>query len=200
MTESEPSYADWPKLYTPIGDWDGIYAQGPWFDWPAEVPHHAIVAGFATKLVGRGSLLDAGCGDGGLIEYLDLARFGYVGFDRSAAAISRARQRPGNPNVAQSTFDDFRPASDRKFEIVVFNESLQFAADPFAVLERFRSFLTANGIVVVSLFQAKEELGNGRLLARLLERECATARFRLLELAEGRNLLRDLTWRIFVLK
>jgi len=199
MTEPELSYADWPKLHTPIADWDGIYAQGAWFDWPAEVPHHAIIAGFAARLVGRGALLDAGCGDGGLIEYLDPSRFAYFGFDSSAVAIERARQRPGKPNVSHRGFDEFQPASDRKFDVIVFNESLQFAADPFAVIDRFRSFRSANGIIIASLFQTKDGPANGTLLARLLEQECATGRFRLLELAEGRNLLRDLTWRIFVL-
>jgi 2-polyprenyl-3-methyl-5-hydroxy-6-metoxy-1,4-benzoquinol methylase len=199
MAEPEFSYADWPRLRTPIADWDGIYAQGAWFDWPAEVPHHAIIAGFAARLGGRGALLDAGCGDGGLIEYLDPSRFEYFGFDGSAAAIDRARQRPGKPNVAHCTFDEFEPPPRRTFDVVVFNESLQFAADPFAVIDRFRSFLRANGIIIASLFQAKDGPANGVLLARLLEQECATGRFRLLELAEGRNLLRDLTWRIFVL-
>ena len=199
MAEPELSYADWPKLRTPIADWDGLYADGPWFDWPAEVPHHAIVAGFAMRLLGRGALLDAGCGDGGLIDYLDLGRLDYSGFDGSAAAIARARQRPGKPNVVHCTFDEFEPASDRQFDVIVFNESLQFAADPFAVIDRFRSFLRTHGIIVVSLFQAKEGPANGTLLARLLEHACETGRFRLLELAEGRNILRDLTWRIFAL-
>jgi 2-polyprenyl-3-methyl-5-hydroxy-6-metoxy-1,4-benzoquinol methylase len=200
MAEPELSYADWPRLRTPIADWDGIYAQGAWFDWPAEVPHHAIIAGFAARLVGRGTLLDAGCGDGGLIEYLDLSRFEYFGFDGSGAAIERARERPGRPNVVHRTFDQFEPASGHTFDVVVFNESLQFAADPFGIVDRFRSFLSARGVIVVSLFQAKDGPANGVLLARLLQQECATGRFSLLELAEGRNLLRDLTWRIFALK
>lgn len=201
MVEPEPSYSDWLKLRPSAIDWERIY-EGPWsnLSGPSELPHHAIVAAFATKLIGGGALLDAGCGDGGLIDYLDLARFAYFGFDRSATATGRARQRHAGAKIAHCTFDEFAPTRDQKFDVVVFNESLQYVDQPFAVIDRFRSFLTPEGIVVVSLFQAKKEAARGVLLARLLHHECVTGRYRLLELAEARNVPRELVWRIFVLK
>lgn len=183
-------------------DWERMYRDGSWshLTGVAECPHHAVVAGYARKIVGAGRLLDAGCGEGGLLEYLDQAALDYVGFDLSPTAVDGARKRLARGRLTVCGFDEFAAAAD-SFDAIVFNESLQMHPAPLQLLDRFRAFLTARGVFIVSLFQdADLATAPGRLAAAALRQACDAGRYTLLELAEARNVRAQLLWRIFVLR
>lgn len=179
--------------------WEAEWSSGAWdrLDDIAELPHHGVVAGFVARLIGTGRLLDAGCGAGSLADYLNLDRIEYLGFDISASAVERANDRLTRGRALQSSFDQFEPPDEAAFDCIVFNESLQCTVLPLDTLDKFRSYLTQRGIMIVSLFQSNKK--EGAVLAELLRDACDRGRFRLLDCAEASSLSNDLTWRIFVL-
>ncbi len=72
----EDSYERWRHTYRTV-DWEEAYASGRW-DYLAdigELPRYGIVAEYLHKLIGRGRLLDAGCGEAIPVDYLDVGRF-----------------------------------------------------------------------------------------------------------------------------
>ena len=70
-------------------NWDQTFREGKWeyLHSIAETPRYAAVAGYVHKLLRRGNLLDAGCGEGLLVDYLDINRIRYTGFDLSPISV-----------------------------------------------------------------------------------------------------------------
>jgi SAM-dependent methyltransferase len=99
--------------------------------------------------IGSLSLLDVGCGDGGIVPYLDRTRIArYLGIDVSPEMIALGRRRHPSENFVVGCFpddlldtgrDDQQPGGG--FDCVLFNGSLQFFADPKAALSQAQSLL-----------------------------------------------------------
>src|SRR4051812_17435448 len=66
------------------------------------------------------SVLDIGCGTGGIVSYLP-SHIDYHGFDRNAAYIEKARRRYPRENVAFycEEFDGELRGQSRKFDLVL---------------------------------------------------------------------------------
>lgn len=106
------------------------------------------------------SLLDVGCGDGGIVPYLDRKRITrYLGIDVSPEMIALGRRRHPNENFVVGCFpDDLLTAHDQNrdtssqaphaetFDCVLFNGSLQFFADPKVALAQAKSMLSPTGV------------------------------------------------------
>jgi SAM-dependent methyltransferase len=92
---STPSADDWKSRYTPIADWDRMFADGRWdyLDSPSEAPRYAVIAGYIHRRPDAACVLDVGCGSGLLYRYLDQSRVTYRGIDVSPTAIGQARER-----------------------------------------------------------------------------------------------------------
>ena len=106
----EDSYERWRHTYRTV-DWEETYASGRW-DYLAdigELPRYGIVAGDVHKLIVRGRLLDAGCGEAILVDYLDVGRFEYTGFDLSPTAIGRAHSRLRGGTAFVGNIEEFEP-------------------------------------------------------------------------------------------
>jgi len=194
--------SEWIALARPPADYDGGFRAGAWqhLTGPAHIVKHGVVAGYLHKLVGRGSILDAGCGEGVLCDYLDVSRFEYVAFDNSHTAVERARASVKTGTFYSCDLDKFRPPPGTAFAAVIFNESLQESRNPFATLDRYRTFLTAKGVIIVSLFENPNVTANGPLLIRLLTSACSAGRYNLLERADAVSITHSFTWRFFVLR
>lgn len=142
----------------PRDDWNTEYSAGSW-DYLEGLPersHHLVILGYIARLRAGRRVLDVGCGTGILLElgrHFPLSE--YVGVDTSQVAIARARERfRSNPAAFPVRFEvaDFEHfASTDRYDAIVFNESLTYARDPVAVLERFRSLLVPGGVFVISL-------------------------------------------------
>src|SRR5215218_992854 len=97
----------------------------------AELPRHLLVAGLARHYAPGGTILDIGCGTGGLTVPLRHVFAGrtldYVGLDLSTSALEQAEARRGEPEAegggaggvrfVQADFDEYVP--DRRYDAVI---------------------------------------------------------------------------------
>lgn len=183
-------------------DWEETFRQHAW-DYLAgigETPRYSVVAGYIHKLMRRGHILDAGCGEGVLIDYLDLSRIEYTGFDLSPTAIDRARQRYDVVNLVSSPIETFIPPENEQYDIIVFNEVLSQVEHPIKELDRFSTFLKPGGHVIISLFQSPRPEASGAVATRMLEAEIAARRIAPVAAAEVLNCDTGLRWKIYCLR
>ena len=141
-----------PRVLSP-GAWDQEYSDGKWefLHQLAEEAHHLVIASYVSRLKRSESILDVGCGEGNLNPVL--RRFGYgryVGIDTSGVAIAAA-QRHADPSTHFATVPGDDYATPDRFDAIIFNETLYYFADPVKTIEHFASFLTKDGIFVMSL-------------------------------------------------
>jgi SAM-dependent methyltransferase len=95
------------------------------------------------------AVLDAGCGTGGLLARLDVAR-GALGVDADAAACVRAAAKSGRPVCAGSI--DALPFADAAFAAIVSADVLcHRGVDERRALEQFHRCLDTGGILVLNL-------------------------------------------------
>ena len=133
--------------------WDSQYQQGEWDRLGSidELAHYMVIVGYVRYLFESPSILDVGCGSGRLAQLLSPVPFeNYLGVDISSAAIDKACAL----EVSKSKFEtaDLETWSpDRKFDAIVFNESLYYARRPVDVLLRYFDSLAADGALIVSL-------------------------------------------------
>jgi 2-polyprenyl-3-methyl-5-hydroxy-6-metoxy-1,4-benzoquinol methylase len=182
-------------------DWEETFRQHRW-DYLAEIgetPRYSAVAGYIHKLVRRGRILDAGCGEGVLIDYLDPSRIEYTGFDLSPTAIDRARQRYCVGNLCSCPIETFIPPENERYDVIVFNEVLSQVEHPIEEIDRFSTFLKPRGHVIISLFQSPRPEARGVFVTRMLETEIAARRITPVAAAEVLNCETGLRWRVYCL-
>jgi 2-polyprenyl-3-methyl-5-hydroxy-6-metoxy-1,4-benzoquinol methylase len=201
MIDDLDSYEAWQSSFKQSDNWDETYRRGQWdyLDGVGEIPRYAVSAGYIHKLLTHGHVLDAGGGEAILSQYLDLDRFRYTGFDISPTAVERARNRLRRGTVFVSSIDAFAAPPGVRYAAVVFSESLQHTEMPLESLDRYRDFLTPEGIIVVSLFKPDDQ-GKGSRLARLIAAECENGRYSLVDRSAAVSVSHNLTWEILVLR
>lgn len=138
------------------GDWQGLAAaeQGPRY------------AAIARMLEGSLSILDVGCGEGVLLDWL--AGHNYIGIDRSVAAVISGRTLRPSATLINCSATDFQPKS--KVDAVVFNEMLYYVADPVGMVRRFSAHLRPGGRVVCSIYRKAGRPSWRQGLAHALDR------------------------------
>jgi SAM-dependent methyltransferase len=112
------------------------------------------------KYVGRGSILDLGCGPGNTATELASPYESYVGVDISEVALEKARKkteetgRTGRNHFACSDFLSYDPG--RRFNVILFRESMYHIplGKVQTILDRYSQFLTEDGVFVVRLYLA----------------------------------------------
>ncbi|MEI7445062.1 MAG: class I SAM-dependent methyltransferase [Burkholderiales bacterium] len=132
---------------------------------------------------GRGRLLDAGCGTGGLLARLRArpASGPVVGLDAFGPAAARARSKSGAPVVVASI--DALPFQDAAFDAIVSADVLcHRSVDPARALDEARRCLSPGGVLVLNLPAF-------RWLASYHDRQVHSARR--FDRTEVRALLRD---------
>ena len=115
----------------------------------------------------HGPMLDLGCGDGLLWKrYRPLSDSLLIGVDYSDTAVAKAKALAiPNTEFRAGDYRNFEPG--RRLAAVVFNESL-YSIDAFIqAVVKAESFLSEDGVVVVSMF---DTLVTRRIWKRLLER------------------------------
>jgi 2-polyprenyl-3-methyl-5-hydroxy-6-metoxy-1,4-benzoquinol methylase len=137
-------------------EWDEQYRSGAWNYLRSieQGPRYAIISSWIKFLVNpRGSVLDIGCGEGLLLEWLDEA-VTYNGVDWSTVAIERARD--SHKGEGQRTFhcasaEEFFPSCQQKFDCIVFNEVLYCCAEPLRLMVNYERLLKSNGYFFLSV-------------------------------------------------
>lgn len=145
----------------PREQWEAEYQSGHWdylFE-GRERPNHMVVLGYVMQHHASPSVLDVGCGEGMLFSMLQQFPIAeYHGVDFSEEAIARLRNRVRSDSNAmgvrivvfsRADFETFNPP--RRYDVIVFNNSLMYAEDPLWVLERFANHLAPGGVIVASL-------------------------------------------------
>jgi 2-polyprenyl-3-methyl-5-hydroxy-6-metoxy-1,4-benzoquinol methylase len=101
----------------------------------------------------NGSVLDIGCGEGTLSDFLTPdQKTKYLGVDISKEAVRIGRTKRGL-NFVQGEAETFIP--DHNFDVIVFNEMLYYV-EHVDVMKRFAKFLNPNGIIVISVWYSKK--------------------------------------------
>ena len=192
----------WQQQYSPVADWDETFRNGQWCALGdlSQTARHAIIAGYVHKLVKRGHVLDAGCGEGVLIDYLDPARIEYTGFDLSPTAIQRATDRHPGMRLSSCAIEAFVPPEGLRYDVVVFNDSLSTLKQPFEMIDHYWSFLAPTGFMVISQYQPAEPYHNGALLTRMFEAELDAGRYEVMVRSEVLNPDTNRRWRSYCLK
>jgi 2-polyprenyl-3-methyl-5-hydroxy-6-metoxy-1,4-benzoquinol methylase len=142
--------------------WEAEYQRGDWnyLDRLDELPHYMVTVGYISHLHPSPNILDVGCGHGRLLELLHPMGFAhYHSIDLSAVALEKATAL-GIPNTTFEEADFEQWEANRRFNIIVFNETLVYAHWPVDVLSRYAAWLEDNGSIIISMFR----YGNHRRL------------------------------------
>jgi 2-polyprenyl-3-methyl-5-hydroxy-6-metoxy-1,4-benzoquinol methylase len=121
-----------------------------------ELPRYSIIAGYFQYFKPEGSLIDVGCGEGILQEKLGPYSYSkYVGVDISEAAINQAVLR-NDEKTAFVCNNALNYISTERFDAIVFNEILYYCDEPLEVVEKYKQYLKADGIIITSLYLSSD--------------------------------------------
>ena len=135
--------------------WDREYKSGRW-DYLGALDNLgglASVLGYCQFLA-PASILDVGCGAGLLAAKLKVLPYrSYLGVDVSAEAIARAAPvADARTAFAVAEAGDFH--SDRRFDVIIFSQILNYIDRPDRLLARYAQYLNPHGRIVVSMYAA----------------------------------------------
>jgi SAM-dependent methyltransferase len=122
-----------------------------------ELANYMVTIGYiqhyAKSLNDAPRLLDLGCGHGRLTELLSPYPLkSYVGLDKSVQAVKQAEAGGyKNSKFLVTDFEEYTPTET--FDFIVSSGSIHYAPDASAVLKRFSSSLSENGVFIVSLWR-----------------------------------------------
>ena len=121
----------------------------------------------------RGAVLDLGCGEGVLVDFLRAAGGSegcrYTGVDLSERAIEAARAARGDQltRFVVADAETWEPGPER-FDAIVLNECLYYFHEPLETLRRYLGALAPGGVVVISMYEAPRTIALARALDRHL--------------------------------
>ncbi|MFL6261005.1 MAG: class I SAM-dependent methyltransferase [Thermoanaerobaculia bacterium] len=135
--------------------WDSEYRAGRW-DYLAsleQAPRYAILAEWCRRLCAAPVILDVGCGEALLLEFLHReCYFRYYGIDFVPTAIERARSRivDGEREIVECISAEAFDVATVTPNLVIFNESLYCCAEPVRLLQRYLNAV-GDGFVLLSI-------------------------------------------------
>jgi 2-polyprenyl-3-methyl-5-hydroxy-6-metoxy-1,4-benzoquinol methylase len=126
------------------GDWQGLVSS-------AQARRYQAIASAIERHCRGGSVLDVGCGEAVLKDYLPQG-LQYTGIEPSSIAVESARVRSGSLQIIHGRCEDV-DLSGRQWDCIVFNEVLYYLQDPAGLMERFASSVRRGGVVITSIYQ-----------------------------------------------
>jgi ubiquinone/menaquinone biosynthesis C-methylase UbiE len=144
-----------------------------------EVPRLGVVSSYCRALGAGGAILEIGCGEALLFEHLDSGKYAhFMGIDISDLAIARTR-RFWSDSVEFRVADAELFVPDRKFDLIVFNEVLEYFSDPWALVRRYEQFAAKDAHFIVSMFAGLETARTAKIWRGLGKRYRQVAHARL---------------------
>ncbi len=144
---------------------DSEYSRGKW-DYLRdldELSRFSVIVGYCHHLKPAGTILEIGCGEGILQERLCPSGYArYVGVDVSEEAIRRAAHKQ-NEKTCFVREDASIYSSEERFDLIVFNECLEYFDDPLGAVRRYERFLEQDGFYIVSMFAGIDTLRTRRI-------------------------------------
>lgn len=132
--------------------WTKQYAEGGW-EWLRsldELAHYAVLAGYLLRLKPGARVLELGCGEGLLLDYLHPGSFtDYLGVDFAGPLEQAVPRTRDAVRFAAGDMVDF--STQERFDAIVFNESLYYLPDVLTGLARYERMLLPNGVFLVSM-------------------------------------------------
>jgi len=117
-----------------------------------DLGRYSIIIGYCRYFNKSARILDLGCGEGILLERLPADAFGaYHGIDFSEQAIEKAQSKATN-NIQFSTGNLNGLVLKDEYDIIIFNESMNYMHHPATDVPNICKHLAANGNLIVSLF------------------------------------------------
>ena len=139
------SKAVWEQQYKD-GTWNYLFSED-------EAAHYFSICEQIEKHAVSVSILDIGCGNGVLYDYLQNKfddRLLYNGVDISGNAIESARKKFPSSVFNKADYDNAAVAG--KYDVVVFNETLYYFTKPMkTVVKAFSENLKNGGVLVISM-------------------------------------------------
>jgi 2-polyprenyl-3-methyl-5-hydroxy-6-metoxy-1,4-benzoquinol methylase len=99
----------------------------------------------------------------------------------------QARQRAPGAQLSVCSVDEYKTDKTTTFDVIVFNEVLPHVDDPLGSLDRFISILNAEGLVIISLYQNKDQQAKPVVLTEMLENEISAGRYSVLAKSRVEN-------------
>lgn len=118
---------------------------------PFELSRNVMTAAvYAPLLVPNGAILDIGCAEGTIVNYLnEEQKKQYVGMDLAPTAIEKAKAK--NPGITfhVGNAKDYIPP--KMFDLIVFNDVMMFLK-PDETVTRYRKYLKKGGYFIIAMF------------------------------------------------
>lgn len=147
--------------------WDREYRSGQW-DYLGGMDNLgglASILGYCQYL-SPDSILDVGCGAGLLARKLKVLPYNsYLGVDLSAEAIAQAAP-VADARTAFAVAEAGGFQCDRRFDVIIFSQILNYVPQPDQVLARYAGLLEPNGRIIVSMYDS----GRTRAAWRVIEK------------------------------
>jgi 2-polyprenyl-3-methyl-5-hydroxy-6-metoxy-1,4-benzoquinol methylase len=101
------------------------------------------------ECAGARSVLDAGCGTGGITATLEAPRV--VGIDLSPEMIAVAARRHASTPIEFRASDIASYATEERFERILFFDVIEHVADPEAAVRKMRALLADGGRLIITM-------------------------------------------------
>ena len=140
-------YFRWPRL--PKADYHLFYREGNVNNWqynPEDRRDWQIAVSWLNKYVGKGSILDIGCFDGGFLGYLGEPWKRY-GIELHEAAVTRAKER--GIHIIANDFNEIDQLSNQ-FDAVVAYDFIEHVEDPRYFLKQMAKTTRPDGLIIIS--------------------------------------------------
>jgi len=149
---------------------DKEYSKGDWNflnQLPIERSRNSLIGVICDHYVPKnGSVLDIGCGEGVLTDYLHRnSKKNYVGIDFSRKAIEIAKEKRPKFNFLHENAESFKPT--HLLDAIIFNEMLYYVKHS-QVVEHYSGYLSPQGLLIVSNWYLENPKNKYENLANLI--------------------------------
>ena len=127
---------------------DGVEGKHWWYKSLHKLVLNSIESNFNSKEI---NILDAGCGTGGLLEYLRSKNYNNIsGYDLSKDAVELSNQK--GLNTIELDLIDYQN-TDKKYDVIISNDTMYFfnLEEQKRILDEFYLSLNRGGILILNL-------------------------------------------------